>query len=480
MGEIDLRHAFDVAVIGAGPAGEKAAIKAAYFGKKVVLIERAERFGGACGAGGLASKILRESGLVYRGAARRLSDVLQPVPRREIEMQNLLRALDLVCDAHYHGVKDAIDQHGIEWRRGTARFVDPRRLSVTSPTGEVHELTAEIIVVATGSRPSQPSFVPWGAPNVYHADTVLTMKTLPKCLTVVGGGVIGTELASIFGSLGVDVHVIEQRPKLLAFLDEDVSEHLMKELAARGTHMHLGREVTACRPEKDGVSVVTDDGATVHADAVLFCGGRLANTDELGLAQIGITLGRQGRPVVDDVFRTSVPHVYAVGDVIGFPALASTSMEQGRTAIGHALRDIIKTRPDALPFDDSLPYPLLPYGLYTIPSVAMVGKTEAQLRTEGTPYVEGTSSFARNARGHLIGDISGRLKLLADPKTRKVLGVHIVGETAEDLIHIGQACMHYEGTIDYFLRTVFNFPTLASLYKSASYAILQQLGKRDA
>ena len=470
-------HDYDVAVIGAGPAGEKAAIKAAYFGKKVVLVERAEKFGGACGAGGLASKILRESALVYRGAARRLSDVLQPVPRREIEMQNLLRALDLVCDAHYVGVKHAIESHGIEWRRGTARFEDPHRLSVTSPSGERTELTAEIIVVASGSRPSQPSFVPWGAPNVYHADTVLEMKTLPRCLTVVGGGVIGTELASIFGALGVDVHVIEQRPKLLGFLDEDVSDHLMKELAARGTHMHLGREVTACTPnvEKGGVDVVTDDGATVHADAVLFCGGRLANTDELALDTIGVALGRQGRPVVDEVFRTSVPHVYAVGDVSGFPALASTSMEQGRTAIGHALRHLIKTRPDALPFDDSLPYPLLPYGLYTIPSVAMVGKTEAQLRAEGTPYVEGVSSFARHARGHLIGDTSGRLKLLADPKTRTVLGVHIVGETAEDLIHIGQACMHYGGTIDYFLRTVFNFPTLASLYKSASYDVLQKL-----
>jgi NAD(P) transhydrogenase len=208
---------------------------------------------------------------------------------------------------------------------------------------------------------------------------------------------------------------------------------------------------------------------------VLFSGGRLANTEELALDEIGVACARQGRIPVDAFFRTSVQHVYAVGDVIGFPALASTSMEQGRVAIGHALRDQIDTRTDALPFDDALPYALLPYGLYTIPSVAMVGATEDQLRADGRSYVAGVARYASQARGHLIGDTSGRLKLLADPKTRRILGVHIVGETAEELIHIGQACMHYEGTIDYFLRTVFNFPTLAGLYKSAAYDILQRL-----
>ncbi len=464
---------FDVAVIGAGPAGEKAAIKAAYFGKRVVLVERAERYGGACGKGGLASKILRESALVYRGVARRLSDVLQPVHHgsgQRLEMPNLLRAVDRVCDAHYEGVREGIEKHGITWIRGHARFLDPERLDVDG-----REVRATTIVVATGSRPSQPPFVPWGAPGVYHADTILSMPTIPKCLAVVGGGVIGTELASLFAALDVDVHVIEQRPKLLGFLDDDIGDHLLGELRARGSHMHLGRTVVACRVEDGEVRVVTDDGETIRAEAVLFAGGRLANTDDLGLERIGVELGRQGRPVVDAAFRTNVPNVYAVGDVIGFPALASTSMEQGRVAIGHALRDEIRSRPDALPFDDSLPYPLLPYGLYTIPSVAYVGATEAQLKKDGIPYVAGIGAYVRHARGHLIGDTTGRLKLLADPRTRRVLGVHIVGETAEELVHLGQACMHYEGTIDYFLRTVFNFPTLAGLYKSAAYDILSQL-----
>ncbi len=467
---------FDVAVIGAGPAGEKAATKAAYLGKKVALVERAARFGGACGSGGLASKILRESALVYRGAARRLADVLAPVPRQQLQMANLLHAVDLVCDAHYQGVKASIEKHRIEWIHGSARFVDAHRLAVDREGSPPRELDAAIIVIATGSRPSKPAFVPWGSPGVFDADTILSMPGIPKRLAVVGGGVIGIEFASMFAALDVDVHVIEQRNRLLAVLDDDVSQHLLGELRARGTTIRLGEEVTECRVEgSGGLRLVTSTGAEIRADAVLVSGGRLANTEELGLDRLGIVLARHGRPVVDEHFRTSVGHVYAAGDVIGFPALASTSMEQGRAAIGHAFRGELAGRADVLPFDDSLPYPLLPYGLYTIPSVAMVGKTEAQLREQGIPYMAGIGAYAKHPRGHLIGDTSGRLKLLADPATRRVLGVHIVGETAEELVHLGQACMHYGGTIDYFLRTVFNFPTLASLYKSAAYDILQKL-----
>jgi NAD(P) transhydrogenase len=467
-------HDFDVAVIGAGPAGEKAAIKAAYFGKKVALIERAERFGGACGKGGLASKILRESALQYRGAMRRLVDVLQPVPRQELAIPNLLRAVDLVCDAHYRGVRDGIEAHHIEWIRGEARFDTPHRLLAGD-----RALTAGVIIVAPGSRPSRPDFVPWGAPCVYDADTILGMPRVPRRLAVVGAGVIGTELASIFAALGSEVDLIEQRDRILPFLDDDIGDHLLAELRARGAHTHLGAEVTACRTEAAGVHLTIAGGPPIHAEAVLFAGGRLANTDGLGLENVGVTLGRQGRPVVDEVFRTSVPHIYAVGDVIGFPALASTSMEQGRVAVGHALRAELTGRPDAIPAD-SLPYPLVPYGIYTIPSVSMVGATETQLREAGTPYLAGTSSYARHSRAHLIGDTGGRLKLLCDPVTRRVLGVHIVGETAEELIHLGQACMHFEGTIEYFLRSVFNFPTLAGLYKSAAYDILAKLGARRA
>lgn len=459
--------AFDVAVIGAGPAGEKAAVRAAYLGKRVAIIERAPRFGGTCGKGALASKILRESALIYRGAARRLADVLQPAPRNAIGIPDLLRAVDRVCDAHYDGVRAAIEEHGITWLHGSASFVDPQRLAIAG----VGEITAKVIVIATGSRPSQPSFVPWDAPGIYHADTILSMPTIPRRLAVVGGGVIGAELASIFAALDVEVDIVEQRPKLLQFLDDDTSEHLAAELRARGASLHLGETVTSCT---DDLRITTDRGTAIAADAVLFCGGRLANTDDLALDRIGITPARHGRLDVDEFFRTNVPHVYAVGDVIGFPALASTSMEQGRVAVSHALRDELHDRPDVLPFDQ-VPYSLLPYGLYTIPSVAMVGATEAQLRADGRPYVAGVASYGKHARGHLIGDTTGRLKLLADPTTHRVLGVHIVGETAEELVHLGQACMHYEGTIDYFLRTVFNFPTLAGLYKSAAYDILRRL-----
>lgn len=464
-----MTHDYDVVVIGAGPAGEKAAMRAAYFGKRVAIVERAPRFGGACGSGGLASKILRESALVYRGASRRLADVLSPAPRRELEMANLLTAVDLVCDAHYENVRLGIERHRIEWIRGSARFLDPHRLSAGGT-----EVSAKTIVIATGSRPAQPSFVPWGAPGVFHADTILSMRAIPRRLIVVGGGVIGMEFASIFAALDVDVHVIEQRDQLLPFLDQDITEHLMRELRGRGLHVHLSAEVVACR-SGDTVEIDTSAGETIAADAILFAAGRTANTDDLDLAKAGVELGRFGRPNVDTFYRTNVEHIYAVGDVIGFPALASTSMEQGRVAMSHALRDDIRGRPDALPFDDSLPYALIPYGLYTIPSVAMVGKTEAQLVSEGVPYVVGACSYARHARGHLIGDTGGRLKLLCHKESRRLLGAHIVGETAEELIHLAQACMHYEGTIDYFLRSVFNFPTLAYLYKTAAYHALGQL-----
>ena len=473
---------FDLVVIGSGPTGEKAAVKAAYFGKRVAVVEGERVLGGECRKAGLPSKVLREAALSYSGARRRLGDLFRGTPGEPMKMQSFLRACDEMCATHADRVAGNLERHGVTCLTGSARLVDPHRAVVKTAAGGEVSLGADFFLIATGSRPAQVDFVPFGEPGIHLSDSILEMERLPRTLTVVGAGVIGTEYASIFQALGVKVTLIDGRPRVLGFLDVEIHDRLLGELRERGMRTLLGHQVTACRVRAPGqVEVETDHGAGVRAEALLFSGGRLANTERLGLEEVGVALGRHGRPVVDATFRTSVPSIFAAGDVIGFPALASTGMEQGRVAVAAAfpLEDQAG-RPDVLPLDSTHPYPLLPYGIYTIPSVSMVGQTEEQVKESGRAYVVGRASYGDQDRGRLIGDATGMLKLVCDAATREVLGVHIVGETAEELIHIGQACMHFHGTIEYFLRTVFNFPTLAALYKAAAYDVLVRLGpERD-
>jgi NAD(P) transhydrogenase len=474
-----MAHDVDLLVIGSGPAGEKAAVKAAYFGKRVALVERWPRIGGECRKAGLPSKVLREAALSYSGARRRLGDLFRVTPGEPMRMDSFLHACDELCDAHGERISDNLARHGVTVMQGTARFEDAHRLRIDDQA----VISADVILIATGSRPHRPAFIPFGEPGVHCSDTILGMERLPRTLTVVGAGVIGTEYASIFQALGVDVTLIDGRPRVLGFLDAELHDRLLHELRERGMHTHLGHEVAACRVgAANEIEVETDGGVTVRSEALLFSGGRIANIEELGLDRIGVATGKHGRPVVDELFRTSVPHIYAAGDVIGFPALASTSMEQGRVAVAAAFdfEDEHAGRADTMTLEATIPYPLLPYGIYTIPSVSMVGQTEEQVAASGRPYVIGRAPYARQDRGRMIGDPAGLLKIVCDAETRELLGVHIVGETAEELIHIGQACMHFRGTIEYFLRTVFNFPTLGTLYKSAAYDVLTRLGpQRD-
>ncbi|HTM20307.1 MAG TPA: Si-specific NAD(P)(+) transhydrogenase [Kofleriaceae bacterium] len=473
---------FDLIVIGSGPAGEKAAVKAAYFDKKVAVIERFPALGGECRKAGLPSKVLREAALSYSGARRRLGDLFRTEPGAPMRMEHFLRACDPLCDRHGDRVADNLARHGVDCITGAARFIDAGRIAVERD-GQVRELTASVFLIATGSRPVRPDFIPFGQPGVHCSDTILGMERLPRSLAVVGAGVIGTEYASIFQALGVDVHLIDGRPRVLGFVDGEIHDHLLAELRGRGMHTHLDQEVTGCRVARAGeVEVTTSAGTVVRTEALLFSGGRQANTEELGLERIGVQLGRMGRPVVDEVFRTSVPTIYAAGDVIGFPSLASASMEQGRVAVAAAFRfeEEQRDRADLVPLEGTIPYPLLPYGIYTIPSVSMVGQTEEQVAASGQAYLVGRASYAAQDRGPLVGDTGGLLKLVCDRASRRILGVHIVGETAEELIHLGQACMHFGGTLEYFVRTVFNFPTLATLYKQAAYDVLTSLGpQRD-
>lgn len=473
-----MHYDFDLLVIGSGPAGEKAAVKAAYFGKRVAVVERWPELGGECRKAGLPSKVLREAALSYSGARQRLGDLFRTAPGEPMRMESFLHASDQLCATHAERVTDNLERHGVTTLRGAARFEDPHRVRIDDG-GRAAEVSAEVILIATGSRPHRPEFIPFGQPGIHCSDSILGMERLPRTLTVVGAGVIGTEYASIFQALGVEVTLIDGRARVLGFLDHEIHDRLLGELRERGMRTLLGQAVAACRVHGPGdIEVVSDGGGVVRSEALLFSGGRIANTDQLGLDRAGVSTGKNGRPVVDELFGTNVPHIFAAGDVIGFPALASTSMEQGRVAIAAAFHfeDEHAHRADTLTLEATIPYPLLPYGIYTIPSVSMVGQTEEQVAASGRPYAIGRASYAQQDRGRMIGDPSGLLKLVCDRETRELLGVHIVGETAEELIHIGQACMHFHGTIEYFIRTVFNFPTLGTLYKAAAYDVLTRLG----
>jgi NAD(P) transhydrogenase len=465
---------YDLVVIGCGPAGDKAATRAAYIGKRVAVIERAAELGGKCLRGGLPSKVLRDAALSYSGARRRLGDLFTTRSDVPVTMESLVRATEALCDAHVSRIRDGIDRHDIDLITGAARFVGRREVEVTGDA-ERRRLIGDRIVIATGSRPHRPGFIPFAEPGVYCSDTVLSMERLPGRLIVVGAGVIGCEYASIFASLDVDVDLIDINPLALPFLDGEINARLVCGLRERGVALHLGAAVEAATASGGRVSVTLGDGRRLSGDALLFSGGRIANTDDLGADLAGVELGRKGRPVVNESFQTSAPHIYAVGDVIGFPSLASTAMEQGRVAAAHAFAGDLSDRLDVMPIDACAPYPLIPIGIYTVPSVSMLGLTEQQAAASGRPTVVGRAPYSSRDRGLLIGDPHGFLKLVVDRDRREILGIHIVGEQAEELIHIGQACMHFGGGLEYFLRTVFNFPTLASLYKRAAYDVLSQL-----
>lgn len=466
---------YDLLIIGCGPAGDKASTRAAYLGKRVAVIERAEELGGKCLLGGLPSKVLRDAALSYSGARRRLGDLFTTRSDAPVTMESLVRATETLCEAHASRIRAGIDRHDIDLIAGEARFVGPRELEVTGSGGDRRRLTGDRIVIATGSRPHRPGFIPFGEPGVYCSDTVLSMARLPERLIVVGAGVIGCEYASIFASLDVAVDLIDVNQTALPFLDAEINARLIAGLGERGVEVHLGVAVEQASAAGGRVSVTTGDGRELRGDALLFSGGRIANTDGLDAELAGVELGHKGRPVVNEVFQTSAPHVYAVGDVIGFPSLASTAMEQGRVAAAHAFAGDLGDRGDVMPIDACAPYPLIPIGIYTVPSASMVGQTEEQVAASGRPYVVGRAPYSTRDRGLLIGDPNGLLKLVCDRERREVLGVHVVGEQAEELIHVGQACMHFGGGLEYFLRTVFNFPTLASLYKRAAYDVLSQL-----
>lgn len=466
---------YDVVVIGSGPAGEKAAMQAAKLRKRVLLIEKEPRIGGSClHTGTIPSKSLRET-VVHLDVLRHRTHGIDVSVRDDISVEELMYRKDVVVGEREQYFHRNLSKNHVDLLHGRPRLVSPTSLEVVregraggeAAPQDVIRVDTQFVVLATGSRPHRPEWVEFDDESVLDSDTVLRIRRVPAKLTIIGAGVIGCEYASIFSHLGIRVNLIAKDREVLPFLDREIAESLTYRMRRSRIAMRLGEEVESIRKvDCDKVSVCLKSGKCLPCSTVLVATGRVSNTDGLGLEGVGVTLGARGRLVVNETFQTSVPNIYAVGDIIGFPALASTAMNQGRIAVLHAFGQLARQK---MPSD-------VPLGVWTIPPVAMVGRTEEQLTAAAVPYEIGVARFGEVARATILGEEEdGLLKVLFDPETRKLLGVHIIGARAPELIHLGQAVLFFGGTIDYFTNATFNYPTLDEAWRIAAFNGLNRL-----
>jgi NAD(P) transhydrogenase len=459
-------QSFDLIVIGSGPAGQRAAIQGSKMGKHVGLIERREVIGGVCiNSGTIPSKTIREAVLHLSGYYYQNVYGVNYRVKEKITMADLAFRVQAVIKTEVDVTEAQLSRNGVEVVHGVARFVDPHKVQVEGPHGDT-TLEAERIVIAVGTRPASSPKVPINGRTIINSDQVLDLPELPRTLIVVGGGVIGVEYTCMFAVLGVRVTLIEKRDRLLEFADREIIEALSYHLRDSRVTMRLGEELESVEEPTPGTVVANlMSKKKVSGDALLYAIGRQGAIDDLNLAAAGLEADNRGRIAVNEHYQTKAEHIFAVGDVVGFPSLASVSMEQGRIAASWAFNDqAVTTNPG-----------FYPYGIYTIPEISFIGKTEEQLTDEDVPYEVGMAYYREVARGQIRGDTTGRLKLIFHRDTRKVLGVHIIGEGAAELVHIGQAVMTLNGTVDYFIDTVFNYPTLAECYKVAAFNGLGRL-----
>ncbi|MCC6525517.1 MAG: Si-specific NAD(P)(+) transhydrogenase [Polyangiaceae bacterium] len=464
---------FDVVILGAGPAGERAAIQAAKLGKRAALVEQARVVGGTGVVwGAIPSKTLRESALFVQSLTNRKLDGIPCGIEGEITVADFMHRERQVVARELELINRSLDRYAIELFRGRGRFVDPHTVAVSGAGGQARvHLRGDHVVIATGSSPSRPADVPFDAECVFDSGTILAMPRMPRSVLVLGAGVIGVEYASIFAALGLEVTLVDTRAELLPFLDREIATILERELRKLGMVVmhddhHERIEILAGTPPT--VRVHTQKGNTLEADVLLYCVGRDGNTADLGLEAVGITPTPRGLLEVNEDFQTAVPHIYAVGDVIGYPALASTSMEQGRRAIRHAFGATGPRRETKL----------LPFAIYAIPEVSYIGETEADLVAAGTPYVVGRGRYDLNPRGQICGDMGGLLKLLFKADDLELVGVHIVGAQAAELVHIGQAFLYAGATADDISEMLYNYPTLSDLYRHAALEGQQNARRR--
>ena len=465
-------ESFDLVVIGAGPAGEKGAAQAAYFGKSVCLIEKAPKPGGAAvNTGTIPSKTLRETALYFSGLRHRGLYGIDLRVKADITIGDFMRRERSVIEMEWQLIAENIEKHGITTIQGAAQFIDAHTLEVTRYGQPARLVRGATVLVATGSSPQAPVAFSVDNEVIVDSDSILTLQKIPTSMVVIGGGVIGCEYACIFAALGVRVTIVNSRSRLLAHMDNDVSDALRQSMTARlGITILNNAEVTTVEIEDGRAHLTMSDDMALTTDVVLVCTGRIGNSTGLGLEALGVRSNARGFLQVDATYRTSVPHIYAAGDVIGFPALASASMEQARVAVCHAFDLKYKKRVSDV----------MPYGVWTIPEVATVGESEDALLARGVPFETGRTSYRLNARGQILGDTDGFVKLVFHPEDQRLLGVTIVGENACELIHVGMTAIAFGATIDYFIQAAFNFPSLTDAYKYAAYDGLQRLQRRHA
>jgi len=449
---------FDVLVIGSGPGGQKAAIAAAKLGRRAAIVERRDMIGGVClNTGTIPSKTLREAVLYLTGLDQREMYGQSYRVKDDITIADLAARTQHVVGREIDVVRSQLSRNRVAILTGTGYFTDSHTIEVDDGQGRIHRATADKIVIATGTRPARPATVDFDDRTVIDSDGIVHLERVPRSMVVAGAGVIGIEYASMFAALGTKVTVVEQRDRMLEFCDIEVVEALKYHLRDLAVTFRFGETVASveCRPE--GAIAVLKSGKKIPADTVMYSAGRQGASDELHLEAAALTADKRGRIGVDEFFRTAVPHIYAVGDIIGFPALAATSMEQGRLAAHHAcgepIHEIGKDQP---------------IGIYSIPEISFIGRTEEQLTQESVPFEVGVSRYRELARGQIIGDSYGVLKLLVSLEDRCLLGVHVFGTGATELVHIGEAVMGCGGTVDYLVDAVFNYPTLAESYKVAA------------
>jgi NAD(P) transhydrogenase len=455
---------YDLLVIGCGPGGQKAAIAAAKLGQKAAVVESREVVGGVCvNTGTIPSKSLREAVLYLTGMAQRDLYGQSYRVKADITMEDLARRSHHVVGREIEVIRDQLARNRVALVPGRAEFVDDHTVAVHNGSGQ-HRVSADKIIIAVGTRPARPDSVAFDDVNIFDSDGILGLRQIPRTLVVVGAGVIGIEYASVFAALGTKVTVIEQRDRMLEFCDEEVVEALQFHLRSLAVTFRFRETVEAVEPHNGGTLTTLASGKVVAGDVVMYSAGRQGATEGLGLEAVGIVPDKRGRITVDEHFRTNLGHIYAVGDVVGFPALASTSMEQGRLAAYHAFGEVTGSLSHTMPI-----------GIYTIPEVSYVGQTEAQLTEASVPYEVGISRYRELARGQICGDSYGMLKLLVSPSDHKVLGIHLFGTGATEIVHIGQAVMGCGGTVDYLMEAVFNYPTLAEAYKVAALDVTNKL-----
>jgi NAD(P) transhydrogenase len=458
---------YNMLVIGSGPAGRRAAVQSAKLGKSVLVVDKGRRLGGvSVHTGTIPSKTFRETALNLSGWRERGFYGLGYRVKQDISANDLISRLRKTLDHEVEVLQHQFMRNSIKYDHAVAKFTAPHQATLTAETGELVEVEFDHALISVGTKPFRPDNIDFAHERIFDSDEILEIGTMPRSMTVIGGGVIGVEYATIFSALDVPVALIEGRETILDFVDRELVDDFIHQMRDRGMTVRLGCPVKDVAASLTGVEVHLSDGRTVRSEILLYAAGRSGNVASLGLEAVGIEADSRGRIKVDPTtFQTSVPHIYAAGDVIGFPSLASTSMEQGRVAACHAFGLALPPAPETFP-----------YGIYAVPEISTVGQSEEEVKKSGVAYECGIARFRETSRGHIMGVNSGFLKLIFALGTRRLLGAHIVGEGATELIHIGQAVINLKGTVDFFVENTFNYPTLAEAYKIAGLDAWNRMG----